>query len=65
MTLKEAKQIMGLETGQLTKTRLEERYKALFEANNEEGSLYLRHKITIAKQVLEKHALPENNYRRR
>lgn len=68
MTLKEAKQILGLESGPLTRTRLEERYKALREANNEEGSLYIGLKVNTAKKTLEQHLQEQpntGNYRRR
>eukprot|EP01125_Pyxidicula_operculata_P021983 TRINITY_DN8809_c0_g1_i1.p1 TRINITY_DN8809_c0_g1~~TRINITY_DN8809_c0_g1_i1.p1 ORF type:complete len:107 (-),score=24.78 TRINITY_DN8809_c0_g1_i1:259-579(-) len=58
MTIEEAKQILGLEkipTGQLTKSKIDERWKKLVESNNEEGSLFIRLKVNNAKKELDKH----------
>lgn len=57
MTRQEALKILGLNS--VTPRLIQERYKKLIEANSkEEGSLYLRHKVEIAKRTLEGQVRP-------
>lgn len=51
MTMQEAYKILGLQNP-ATPRQIQERYRVLSEANNQEGSLYLRHKVEIAKNLL-------------
>jgi hypothetical protein len=53
MTADEAMRILGLQKP-FTRTMMMERYKLLHSKNDELGSLYIRHKVEISKQTLEK-----------
>jgi len=64
MTVEEAKKILSLEKGPLTLERIQQRFTHLYGANDSEGSLFLRHKVNIARRVLEEN-LPQNQKKQR